>query len=73
MRRVLLIPSDHGGGKGHVSRCLYLAELLYKNDYKSAVVLESKHYKSIINEKIKTYLLNINGERFIKYQLKKTV
>ena len=71
MRRILLIPSTDGGGKGHVSRCHYLAKLLQKQNNETAIVLESKHYNHFSTGEIKTYLLDTSKERFIKYQLKR--
>jgi len=71
MKRVLLIPSDHGGGRGHVSRCIYLAEYLNHRGNSAAVVLERKHFRSYSRSNIKTFLLDTRPERFVKYQLHK--
>ncbi len=71
MKRVLLIPSDHGGGKGHVSRCLFLAKKLQASGCTSAIVLESKHYQDGIEAGINTYLLKTKNEKFLKVQFKK--
>lgn len=71
MNRFLFIPSDHGGGRGHVSRCLYLAELLQKNGNETAIVLEPKHYNALSSSNLNTFLLDTRKERFVKYQLEK--
>jgi len=71
VKRVLLIPSDHGGGMGHVSRCLYLAGLLRKHGKEAAIVLEPEHYGSGTGSDYKTFLLDTRKERFVKYQFRK--
>ncbi|WP_456443336.1 glycosyltransferase [Caldithrix abyssi] len=71
MKRVLLIPSDHGGGRGHVSRCINLAKKLQAEGSQTAIVLEQKHYQDGIDAGIPSYLLNTKRERFLKFQLKK--
>ncbi len=71
MKRILLIPSDHGGGRGHVSRCLYLAGLLRNYGKEAAIVLEPKHFSSGTGGDYKTYLLDTRKDRFVKYQFKK--
>ncbi|KAA3613224.1 MAG: hypothetical protein D8M58_13030 [Calditrichaeota bacterium] len=71
MKRILIIPSDHGGGRGHVSRCLYLAGLLRSFGKESAIVLEPKHYSSGTGSDYKTFLLDTRKDRFVKYQFKK--
>ncbi len=40
MKRILFIPSDHGGGKGHASRALYLAKTAQAQGYETGIVLE---------------------------------
>jgi UDP:flavonoid glycosyltransferase YjiC (YdhE family) len=69
MKKVLLIPSDHGGGRGHVSRCLYLAQKLKDAGYEPAAALERKHYREGLNGGLNTYLLDTRFERIVKYQL----
>lgn len=71
MKKVLFIPSDHGGGRGHVSRCLYLAKQFKAQGFDSAIVLEKKHYQDGFNAGLTTYLFDTRWERLIKYQLKK--
>ncbi len=71
MKRVLLIPSDHGGGRGHVSRCIYLAKKLQASGVNAALVLENKHFKAGIDSGIPTYLLNTRKEKYLKLQIKK--
>ncbi len=73
MKRVLLVPSDHGGGKGHVSRCLYLAGLLRQHGKEAGLVLEPKHYGNGTGSDYKTFLLDTRKDRFVKYQLKKPI
>jgi len=71
MKRVLLVPSDHGGGRGHVARCLYLAKTMRAAGLETALVLENKHFQQGINAGLPTYLLNTRRERFLRWQLKK--
>ena len=71
MRRVLLLPSDHGGGQGHVSRCLYLAKKLKALGNQVAIVLERKHFHLGVNAGLETFLLDTQKEKFFKLQLKK--
>ncbi len=71
MKKALLIPSDHGGGMGHVSRCLFLAGLMRKESIEPALILEPKHYKSGVGNEFKTFLLDTRTERILKYQFKK--
>ncbi len=71
MKRILLLPSDHGGGRGHVSRTLYLAEILRRQGYPAAIVLEKKHYYSGEGDMYNRYLLDTRWERVVKYQLHK--
>ncbi len=71
MARILLIPSDHGGGMGHVSRCTYLAELFRKQGHGAAVVLEQKHFKQFAKNDGNFFLLKTAAERFVKYQMKR--
>lgn len=71
MRRVLFLPSDHGGGMGHVSRCIFLAKKLKESGHETALVLEKKHYAAGINAGITTFLFDKRFERLQKYQLKR--
>ncbi|RLD12140.1 hypothetical protein DRI50_09410 [candidate division KSB1 bacterium] len=71
MKRVLLLPSDHGGGKGHVSRTIYLAKKLKAAGVQVAIVLENKHYQDGLNAGLETYLLNTGKERFFRLQIHK--
>lgn len=68
-KKILLIPSDHGGGRGHVARCIYLAQKMQGQDYEPAIVLEKKHFGHGLKAGIKTYLLDTKWERLIKYQV----
>jgi UDP:flavonoid glycosyltransferase YjiC (YdhE family) len=69
MRRVLFLPSDHGGGMGHVSRCIFLAKKLKESGHETAIVLEKKHFSAGIDAGIKTFLFDTRLERLQKYQL----
>lgn len=71
MQKILFIPSDHGGGRGHVSRCIYLAKKMRQQGYETALVLEKKHFKHGLQAGLKTYLLDTRWERLVKYQLAK--
>ncbi len=71
MKRVLLIPSDHGGGKGHVSRTIYLAKKLQASGVQTALVLENKHYADGLNAGIETFLLNTKQEKILRWQFRK--
>ncbi len=71
MKRILFIPSDHGGGKGHVSRALYLAKTAQARGYETAIVLEKKHIADAGNAGIQGVLLDTRWERIQKYQFKK--
>ncbi|MCD6375009.1 MAG: hypothetical protein J7L94_05740 [Caldisericaceae bacterium] len=71
MKRILLLPSDHGGGRGHVSRCIYLAKKLRAAGAQVALVLENKHYQEGIEAGINTFLLDTRKEKFFKFQFKK--
>lgn len=71
MKRLLFIPSDHGGGKGHATRALYLAKTAQAQGYETAVVLEKKHIMDAGNAGIRGFLFDTRWERFQKYQLKK--
>ncbi len=68
MKKVLLLPSDHGGGRGHVNRSLYLAEKLRRHGFMPAVVLEKKHFNSGAGDMYERYLLDTRWERVVKYQ-----
>ncbi len=70
--KVLLLPSDHGGGRGHVARCEYLAQKLRAHGHQPVLVLEAKHYKaSDASDGLERVLLDTRSERFEKYQFKK--
>ncbi len=71
MKRVLFLPGDHGGGRGHVTRSFYLAHQLDQLGYQCAVVLEAKHYAQYKQSFIQTYLHNTSKERLVKYQFRK--
>lgn len=71
MLEVLLIPSDHGGGMGHVARCLYLGRRLVERGHRVGIVLEPKHYAIGIREGLTTFLLDTRRERWLKYQWKR--
>lgn len=72
MSKVLLLPSDHGGGRGHVSRCEYLAQKLRSDSFEPTLVLEAKHFKSSVNsDGLDRVLLDTRSERFEKYQFTK--
>ncbi len=71
MKRILFIPSDHGGGRGHVSRALYLAQQAHTQGYQTGVVLERKHFKSANSPGIQRFLMDTRLERVQKYQFKK--
>jgi len=68
MQKILFIPSDHGGGRGHVSRCLYLATQMRAQGFHPAIVLEKKHFNKVRKAGLQTYLLDTKWERLIKYQ-----
>ena len=69
MDRVLFIPSDHGGGMGHVSRCRYFAQRLHARGVPTAIVLERHHYHKWKDTDIQPYLLNTRGEKWLTYHL----
>ena len=69
--KILFLPSDHGGGRGHVSRCIYLAQKAREQGFHPAIVLEKKHYNHGLNAGLETYLLDTKWERLVKYQLAK--
>ncbi len=69
MDRVLFIPSDHGGGMGHVSRCLYFARRLNARGVPVAIVLEPRHYHKLRDLSFPRYLLDTRGERWLTYHL----
>ncbi|RMH64313.1 MAG: hypothetical protein D6677_05155 [Calditrichaeota bacterium] len=71
MTRILLLPSDHGGGRGHVSRVVYLAERFRRQGFQPAIILEKKHYDSGVAEMYERFLLDTRPERLVKYQLRK--
>ncbi len=71
MKRILFIPSDHGGGKGHASRALYLAKTAQAQGYETGIVLEKKHICDAGNAGIPGFLLDTRMERIHKYQFKK--
>jgi len=73
MNRVLFFPSDHGGGKGHVSRALYLSKQLQAQGNEVGIVLENKHIYDGEMAGIPSYLFNARWERLYKYQFKKPV
>ncbi len=68
MPDVLFIPSDHGGGMGHVSRCLYLGRVLRSRGNKVGIVLEPGHFSAGVRAGLETYLLDTRKERWIRYQ-----
>ena len=70
MPRILIIPSDHGGGKGHVSRSLYLGRACRQLGHPVAIVLEEKHFAEGPENGLQTYLLDTRRERWQKYQLR---
>ena len=71
MAKVLFIPSDHGGGYGHVSRCIFLAKKMKAHGHQTAVVLEPKHYVNGLNAGLETFVFKTKIEKFIKYQFKR--
>ncbi len=71
MKRILFIPSDHGGGRGHASRALYLAKTAQAQGYETGIILEKKHIADAGNAGIQGYLLDTRRERIQKYQFKK--
>jgi UDP-N-acetylglucosamine:LPS N-acetylglucosamine transferase len=71
IRKILFIPSDHGGGRGHVSRCLYLAKQLRSSGFQNAIVLEKKHFAEGQGAGLETFLFETKWERLKRYQRKK--
>ena len=71
MKRILFLPGDHGGGRGHVTRSFYLAQQLDQMGHRCAIVLEAKHYAKYQQSFIPTFLHKTSRERLVKYQLKK--
>ncbi len=71
MKKVLLLPSDHGGGRGHVSRMLYLAEKLRRHGFMPGLVLEKKHFQSGLGDMYERFLLDTRFERLVKYQARR--
>jgi UDP:flavonoid glycosyltransferase YjiC (YdhE family) len=71
MSKLLFLPSDHGGGLGHVSRCLHLAMKSKKHGHDAAIVLEKKHFEMGLKSELKTFLFDTRMERLYKYQFKK--
>ena len=70
MSRILFLPSDHGGGLGHVSRCVYLAHRFQDMGHDCAMVLENKHYHKYFGDALHCILLDTRSERFSKLQFK---
>ncbi len=69
MKRILVLPSDHGGGRGHVSRAIHIGKRLQQLGHMPFLVLEKKHYYQGANAGVQTRLLSTRAERFVKYQL----
>ncbi len=68
MDRVLFIPSDHGGGMGHVARCLFFARRLSEHQIPTAIVLE-QHYQQLQTGPIQKFFLNTQRERWLTYHI----
>jgi len=72
MKKVLLLPSDHGGGRGHVARSLYLAQKLNQLGCRTAVVLD-KQFEKQKDPLVQLVRFNPRWEKIVKYQLKRPV
>ncbi len=72
MKKVLLLPSDHGGGRGHVARSLYLAQKLNQSGCQTAVVLD-RHFNKQKDPLVNLIRFNLKWEKIVKYQLKRPV
>ena len=72
MKKVLLLPSDHGGGRGHVARSLYLAQKLNQLGCQTAVVLD-KHFDKQKDPLVHLIRFNLKWEKIVKYQLKSPI
>lgn len=59
--RILLFPSDRGGGFGHVSRCLALAQEAKKRGHHCAFVLSSPKYEARVSRDFPVFLAKPAG------------
>ncbi|GEM_PF-932990 len=70
-KRILLLPNDLGGGRGHVSRMLYLAQILKASGSEAAIVLGSKYAKTAQKLNIPVFPMDYRWERLLKWQWKR--
>jgi len=71
MKRVLFLPNDLGGGRGHVSRCIYLAKQTQAAGLSAAIALGDKYLKHGLDAGLETLRVRWLLERLRKYQWKK--
>jgi UDP:flavonoid glycosyltransferase YjiC (YdhE family) len=58
--RVLFFPSDSGGGFGHISRCLALAQEAQRRDHICAFVTSTKKYHLSLSNNFQVFTLKTN-------------
>ncbi len=69
-KRVFLLPNDLGGGRGHVSRMLYLARLLQNSGMETALALGAKYASAAQKEHIRFFPLDYRNEHILKWRWK---
>lgn len=66
MPRVLMLPSDYGGGMGHVARCIYLGNKLKRAGVEVAIILGKKHLSVGREAGLNTFQADVPLERLRK-------
>lgn len=61
--KILLLPSDYGGGMGHVSRCIYLGGVLKKFGHSVSIILSRKYRHFAQESALQTYQYNVLQEK----------
>ena len=72
MKKVLFLPSDHGGGRGHVTRSFYLADKLNQMGCQTAVVLD-KHFNKEEDPPVPVVRFKLSWERVRKIGMTRPV
>ncbi len=69
-KRVLLLPNDLGGGRGHVSRMLYLARLIQHGGAEAAIVLGGKYAHAAQKERVRVLPLEYRRKYILEWRWK---
>ena len=64
--KILMFPSDRGGGFGHISRCLVVAQEARSRGHACAIVLSDRKYERFVGDRFPLFFAKGPGSRETK-------